>query len=116
MQRSAGVAEAMAAHGRVLRDHLIAQHRQFFPQLPFILVGAGDAAGDAWATILSGKPGFLHSPDPTRLRIAAARDPRDPADAGLDDGDSVGLLGIELHTRRRNRLNGLVRRKSEGAE
>jgi ferredoxin-NADP reductase/predicted pyridoxine 5'-phosphate oxidase superfamily flavin-nucleotide-binding protein len=113
IQRSAGVAEAMAARGRVLRDHLIEQHRQFFPQLPFILVGAVDAAGDAWATIFSGKPGFLHSPDPTRLGIAAARDPRDPADAGLNDGDSVGLLGIELHTRRRNRLNGLVRRKSD---
>ncbi|HEX6120457.1 MAG TPA: pyridoxamine 5'-phosphate oxidase family protein, partial [Dongiaceae bacterium] len=113
MQRSAGVAETMASRGRVLRDHLIDQHREFFPLLPFILVGAVDAAGDAWATILSGKPGFLNSPDPTRLRIAAARDPRDPADAGLDDGASVGLLGIELHTRRRNRLNGLVRRKSE---
>ncbi|HEY1385186.1 MAG TPA: pyridoxamine 5'-phosphate oxidase family protein [Dongiaceae bacterium] len=113
IQRSAGVAEKMAARGQPIRDHLIQQHRDFYPLLPFILVGAVDESGDAWATMLTGKPGFLHAPDPSRLRISATRDPDDPADAGMNDGDAVGLLGIELHTRRRNRLNGLVRRKDE---
>jgi hypothetical protein len=112
IQRSAGVAEKMAGRGQPIRDHLIEQHRSFFPQLPFILVGAVDAAGDAWATMLTGKPGFLQAPDPSRLRIGASRASRDPADAGMNDGDAVGLLGIELHTRRRNRLNGLVRREN----
>jgi predicted pyridoxine 5'-phosphate oxidase superfamily flavin-nucleotide-binding protein len=116
MQRSAGSAEKLATRGHLLlRDHLIDQHRQFYPQLPFIVAGAVDRQGDAWATILAGKPGFLQSPDPHRLSIAAARDPRDPADGGMDAGDSVGLLGIELHTRRRNRLNGLVRRTAAQA-
>ncbi|HEV8388891.1 MAG TPA: pyridoxamine 5'-phosphate oxidase family protein [Dongiaceae bacterium] len=118
LQRSAGVAEKMAAHGRVIRDHMLDQHRQFYPLLPFIVAGAVDDAvdggGDAWATILSGQPGFLQAPDPRRLSIAAARDARDPADGGMNDGDAIGLLGIELHTRRRNRLNGKVRRT--GAE
>ena len=113
LQRSAGVAEKMAARGRVLRDHLIDQHREFYPHLPFIVAGTVDRAGDAWATILAGRPGFLHSPDPRTLRIAAARNARDPADTGMDDGDAIGLLGIELHTRRRNRLNGRVRRDSD---
>lgn len=115
IQRSAGVAEKMAARGQPIRDHLIEQHREFFPQLPFLLVGSVDAAGDAWATMLTGRPGFLQAPDPSRLRISALRDSRDPADAGMNHGDSVGLLGIELHTRRRNRLNGLVRRESDSA-
>lgn len=116
MQRSAGSAEKLATRGHLLlRDHLIDQHRQFYPQLPFIVAGAVDHAGDAWATILSGKPGFLQSPDPYRLSIAAARDPQDPADGGLNDADAVGLLGIELHTRRRNRLNGRVRRNGAQA-
>ena len=112
MQRSAGSADKLATRGHLLlRDHLIDQHRQFYPLLPFIVAGAVDCRGDAWATILAGQPGFLQSPDPYRLSIAAARDPNDPADGGLNDGDAVGLLGIELHTRRRNRLNGLVRRE-----
>jgi predicted pyridoxine 5'-phosphate oxidase superfamily flavin-nucleotide-binding protein len=116
MQRSAGSAEKLATRGHLLlRDHLIDQHRQFYPLLPFIVAGAVDGTGDAWATILTGKPGFLQSPDPYRLSIAAARDPQDPADGGMNDGDAVGLLGIELHTRRRNRLNGVVRRRGAQA-
>lgn len=116
MQRSAGSAEKLAARGHLLlRDHLIDQHRAFYPQLPFIVAGAVDRTGDAWATILSNRPGFLQAPDPHRLSIAAAPDPRDPADQGMNDGDAIGLLGIELHTRRRNRLNGLVRRQRDDA-
>lgn len=115
MQRSAGVAEKMAARGHLLRDHLIDQHRQFYPQLPFIVAGSVDRGDRTWATILSNKPGFLQSPDPRRLSIAGNRDPSDPADEGMNDGDAIGLLGIELHTRRRNRLNGIVRRHGAGA-
>jgi hypothetical protein len=116
MQRSAGSAEKLTTRGHLLlRDHLIDQHRQFYPQLPFIVAGAVDRMGDAWATILAGEPGFLKAPDPYRLSIAAARDPQDPAEDGMNDGDAVGLLGIELHTRRRNRLNGLVRRTNAKA-
>ena len=116
MQRSGGSAEKLATRGHLLlRDHLIDQHRQFYPQLPFIVAGAVGSEGDPWATILSGQPGFLQAPDPYRLSIAAARDPQDPADSGMNDGEAVGLLGIELHTRRRNRLNGLVRRNGAAA-
>jgi uncharacterized protein len=116
IQRSAGVVAKMDAIGRrVLRDHLLQQHRDFYPQLPFIAVGSVDPAGHAWATILPGKPGFLFSPDPLTLHVKASRDGNDPADAGLEDGDAVGLLGIELNTRRRNRLNGRIRRTSKAA-
>ena len=110
MQRTAGAADKLAARGNLLRDHMTDQHRQFYAQLPFLIAGAVDRAGDPWATILSGEPGFLHAPDPHRLSIATSRDPGDPADEGMEDGDAIGLLGIELHTRRRNRLNGLVER------
>lgn len=115
LQRSAGLTDKLEARGRLLRDHLIDQHRAFYPQLPFIVAGTVDRSGDAWATILAGQPGFLQSPDPATLRIAAPREPNDPADAGMNDGDAIGLLGIELHTRRRNRLNGRVRRTDDAA-
>lgn len=111
MQRSAGAEERMRDVGpRVLRDHLIEQHQQFYPQLPFIVLGAVAPDGDVWASVRTAAPGFLHSPDPLHLDVALDRDVDDPADAGLEDGAAIALLGIELHTRRRNRLNGRVRR------
>ena len=115
MQRSVGVETRMEEIGRrVIRDFLPDQHRTFFPQLPFLVVGAVDPAGAPWATILAGEPGFVSSPDIHTLSIKVARQTSDPADAGLEDGDPVGLLGVELHTRRRNRVNGTARRRPGG--
>ncbi|MES2185139.1 MAG: pyridoxamine 5'-phosphate oxidase family protein [Pseudomonadota bacterium] len=116
LQRSVGVVAHMDNAGRnFVRPCMPEQHRQFFPLLPFVVIGAVDRAGDVWATMRAGRPGFLHSPDPLRLAIASARDGADPADAGMEEGDAIGLLGIDLATRRRNRLNGTVRRQGRGA-
>jgi len=115
LQAAAGVAARMAETGpRVLRDHLIDQHRDFYPLLPFVVLGAVDRAGDAWATLRAGYPGFAHAPDDRRLRLALPPAPDDPVEAGLSDGAAVALLGIELPTRRRNRLNGRLTRTADG--
>lgn len=109
LQRQAGAAERMDALGRrVVRHHMPDQHRAFFEQLPFLLVGAVDHEGDVWASLVSGAAGFAASPDPQTLQVRASLDEDDPAAPGLTSGAGVGLLGIELHTRRRNRMNGRV--------
>ena len=109
LQAHAGVAARMDMVGRkVIRDYMPDQHREFFAQLPFVVVGAVDARGAPGAGILEGQPGFAVSPDPHTLRIAAMPDADDPLRAGLGLGKPVGLLGIELHTRRRNRMNGRI--------
>lgn len=109
IQEKVGVADRMKIVGkRVIRDYLPAEHREFYAQIPFIVLGSVDDKGDAWATLLAGKPGFMSSPSPKSLDIDVHRDPDDPAEAGLRRGDALGLLGIELHTRRRNRVNGII--------
>jgi predicted pyridoxine 5'-phosphate oxidase superfamily flavin-nucleotide-binding protein len=114
LQRRLGVAEQMDAIGhRVFRDHLIEQHREFYSLLPFIVIGAVDPQGLPWATIRAGRPGFLHSPEPLTLAVEAGRDWGDPAEQGMEEGDALGLLGIDLTTRRRNRLNGTLTRSDE---
>ncbi len=109
IQQQLGVAERMAQFGsRVVRDHMPDQHRAFYAQLPFVVAGTVDAQGDAWATLLEGRPGFASAPLPTRLRLSVQPPAADPAAAGWQVGAAVGLLGIELHTRRRNRINGIL--------
>ncbi|HEY1151113.1 MAG TPA: pyridoxamine 5'-phosphate oxidase family protein [Pseudoduganella sp.] len=116
IQSSVGMAEKMDLIGRkVIREFMPDQHRQFFEQLPFAVFGAVDAQGDVWATLRAGEEGFLHSPDPQRLLATLPRVADDPADAGMEHGAAIGMLGIELHTRRRNRLNGTLLR-GEGGE
>lgn len=115
MQRSVGVVDRMAEVGkRVVRNHLNEQHRLFYPLLPFVVLGTVDPGGNAWATLRGGRPGFLLAASPYRLSIQIPRDTSDPADAGMEDGDALALLGIDLTTRRRNRLNGSIERHRGG--
>lgn len=107
LQAHVGVAERMEAFGRkVIRNWMPDQHREFYRQLPFMLLGAVDAQGRPWASVLEGEPGFADSPDPEHLHFTSHPAAADPAQ--LRNGEPIGLLGIELHTRRRNRLNGHV--------
>ncbi len=105
---------AQALAGRVLADNpairpfMPDQHRTFFAGLSWLFLGAVDETGSPIATVLTGEPGFVRSPDATHLTIAAAPGPDDPAAAALAVGAQVGLLGIDLATRRRNRANGTV--------
>lgn len=115
IQQKLGVAERMAVIGqRVIRDHMPDQHRAFYAQLPFIVLGSVDATGAPWATFVEGRAGFIASPDATTLHIGARPDPSDPAAPGLRPGAPVGLLGIEMHTRRRNRMNGVIGAAEQG--
>jgi predicted pyridoxine 5'-phosphate oxidase superfamily flavin-nucleotide-binding protein len=109
VQTRAGVREKAEIGGRrSIRRYLPEQHRQFFEQLPFIVLGGIDAQGQPWATLRIGEPGFVSSPDATTLRIAGQAMAGDPLAGGWREGVSLGGLGIELPTRRRNRVNGIV--------
>jgi predicted pyridoxine 5'-phosphate oxidase superfamily flavin-nucleotide-binding protein len=107
LQQREGVRERLAEIGPlVIRDHMPDQHRELFEKLPTLLLGALDVAGQPWATMLAGPPGFVSTPDARQLRVQLAPDAADPALRALRPGAWLGLLGLEAHTRRRNRMNG----------
>ncbi|MEL7143979.1 MAG: pyridoxamine 5'-phosphate oxidase family protein [Cyanobacteria bacterium J06631_9] len=93
---------------RMIRTYLTEQHRQFFTQLPYVVVGTLDQAGRPWTSLLVGQPGFLSTPDAHSLQVATSYLAGDPLPQNLQQGCDVGFLGIDLGTRRRNRLNGKV--------
>jgi predicted pyridoxine 5'-phosphate oxidase superfamily flavin-nucleotide-binding protein len=97
-----------SSRGAGIRTFMPEQHRDFFPLLPYLIAAGRDAAGRPIATVLAGEEGFVTSPSPTELAIAALPSPHDPADAALAAGAPIGLLGIDLRTRRRNRANGVI--------
>lgn len=111
-----GITERMRGIGqKVIRNFLPEQHRQFYAQLPMMLVGSVDTAGQPWASMLVGEPGFMRSPDAHHLEFAASPILGDPLAEGLRPGAPLGFLGIDLHTRRRNRMNGHVLSRSESS-
>lgn len=109
LQERLGVRDKLARVGRqVIRDHMPDQHRDFFAQLPFVVLGALDAQGQPWASVLANRPGFISTPDAATMHIDAITLPQDPLHMALVPGAAIGLLGIEPHTRRRNRMNGVI--------
>lgn len=103
-QAHAGVTTRSAG----IRDFMPEQHRAFFAALPYVFLATIDAEGWPLATMLEGEPGFVSSPDQRTLRIQALPGPGDPACGTIRRNQEIGLLGIDLATRRRNRANGVV--------
>ncbi len=99
-------AQALAGGGAgraPIRPYMPDQHRAFFTGLPYLFVALADTEGWPVASVLSGQPGFLQSPDPVTLHIAGVHDAE-----GIAAGRDVGLLGLDLTNRRRNRANGHI--------
>jgi uncharacterized protein len=114
-QRMGTAAQMENIGRRVIRDYLPDQHRQFYQEIPFMVVGAVDAAGRPWASLLEGEPGFMQSPDSRQLVFQALPGSGDPLLAILtgQTQPALGMLGIELNTRRRNRVNGHLASRHE---
>ncbi|MEM8672971.1 MAG: pyridoxamine 5'-phosphate oxidase family protein [Cyanobacteria bacterium P01_G01_bin.67] len=109
IQARLGIQNRMDRQGRrMIHEYLTEQHQKFFSQLSYIIVGTVDESGNPWASILISKPGFLSSPSDQILQVAAEPLLGDPLANNLAAGIDIGLLGIELQNRRRNRMNGIV--------
>ena len=106
VQRRAGVAANAEKIGRSIHREIPELARRFAEERRFAILGAADADGRVWATLLQGPPGFLSVPAADRLHVAARPRSDDPLAAALAGPTDVGLLLIEPASKRRMRLNG----------
>ncbi|MCW5736292.1 MAG: pyridoxamine 5'-phosphate oxidase family protein [Enhydrobacter sp.] len=107
-ERAAQTLAGQRAERAAIRPYLPDQHREFFELLRYLFTATIDGNGWPVASILWGPAGFLHSRESSTLQIDALPSANDPAACGFAAGNRVGLLGLDLSTRRRNRANGLV--------
>ncbi|MEM6159444.1 pyridoxamine 5'-phosphate oxidase family protein [Erwinia sp. P6884] len=112
-QQRAGYGTVNAAIYPAMPD----QHRQFFGGLRTFYLAALGEDGYPVATLLQGKPGFIQAPEAGLLTVDQASLAAAPLLPALKTGMAVGGLGIDFSNRRRNRVNGVVRKVTEqGAE
>lgn len=112
VQARAGERATAERHGAMVADAVSDNAGAFVARQFMVAVGTSDAAGDVWASLLFGRPGFARAEDIDTLRIdtpAARRDATDPVWANLRPAAAAGLLFIDLGMRRRYRVNGTVR-------
>lgn len=105
IQRHLGIRDRLERVGRrIIRDYMPDQHRAFYNEQPWLFLGHVDDEGWPWASVLTGAPGFMTTPTARTLHVDAAPRPGDPLGEALTLGRALGALGIDLATRRRNRL------------
>jgi predicted pyridoxine 5'-phosphate oxidase superfamily flavin-nucleotide-binding protein len=113
-QQMAGEAREGESNGAMIDNKIMSGALNFIRAQKMAIVSSRDAQGRRWASLLFGKEGFL-DPSTDRRALAIALDPAendadDPLWVNLESGAHIGVLIIELATRRRLRLNGAVAR------
>ncbi|WP_299506059.1 pyridoxamine 5'-phosphate oxidase family protein [uncultured Roseobacter sp.] len=116
LQEQTGDREKIAVMTRhLMNDFMPDQHRAFFEGLEYIFLGTVDAKGLPHASIVTGPMGFASSPDPKTLLIKTGDRAGTPAFDALDLGQAVGVVGLDLSNRRRNRMHGKVTAIDDGS-
>jgi predicted pyridoxine 5'-phosphate oxidase superfamily flavin-nucleotide-binding protein len=109
VQERLGIAELVAQYSEgFIRTTMPEQHRHFYSELPFVVLGVPDHKGYPWPIPLFGQVGFIQSPNETTLHFIGLPNLIKTLDLEFITGQKIGLLGMQLSTRRRNRVNGVI--------
>ncbi len=111
-QRAAGEQGTARQNAAVIAGAVMAGARPFLRTQRMLVVASRDAQERPWASIVFGQAGFV-SADNDGLSVTIDRSMAYASDAdvlwtNLSTGTPLGLLAIELSTRRRLRINGRV--------
>ncbi len=109
VQTHAGVQTGAARIGKSIRPIIPLAAQIFLRSQQMIVVSTADSRGCVWASLLAGLPGFLSAQDERTVVIAASPLPGDPLTENMHVGAAIGLLAIDLATRRRMRVNGWIK-------
>ena len=114
IQTESGVEERVRKFGnKLVRDHLIDQHKVFFENLPYVFVALHDEYGQLWVSIIEIRPGFIQSPDNKALNLNGVVIGFSQLGLQTKIGSPISIVGLDLNTRRRNRLNGTLKATAE---
>lgn len=106
VQKRAGVAAEARSLGRGISSVIPPGVGSFLEAQRIAILAGMDARGRVWASIVTGKPGFITAPDGRTLSLAATLPDADPLHGSLAGDIPLGVLVLDPERRRRIRLNG----------
>lgn len=117
VQEQAGERDQAILNGRMIWGAIPAAARSFVRQQSYVALGWLDAAGAPWASLVVAAQGFASSDDSgavVTIHASAVADVLPSAGDVTRAGAAVGMLFIDLATRRRLRVNGIVASSADG--
>lgn len=101
--------------GRVIKDKIISGAIPFIENQPFVILSSKDTNENIWTTILFGESGWIDAKDEGQIRFFLDKLNSTDSDTFFENikhNNQVGMIVIELGTRRRYRINGRVQRNN----
>ncbi len=89
--------------------------QEFLQNQSLAIASTVDSAGNVWASPIIGEPGFVKPLSEQSVQVNALPVVSDPFHENLRTGGAIGLLVIDLATRRRVRINGDATIQSDGS-
>jgi predicted pyridoxine 5'-phosphate oxidase superfamily flavin-nucleotide-binding protein len=115
VQTSVGVRDLADRVGRNIRLTMSETEQRFLQDQQMAVIGAVDSSNHVWASLLMGEPGFIQVIDERTVRIDTESVINNTLSKNLLATDNVGLLVINLASRKRMRLNGKTELRPDGS-
>jgi predicted pyridoxine 5'-phosphate oxidase superfamily flavin-nucleotide-binding protein len=111
VQQRVGEVEMAQQNGQIISDTIPKGALKFIEQQSMVILGIVDARQNIWASVLFGSPGFVKPVDEKAIEVDLTQtvlNSGDPFWANIQANKRVGILAIELSSRRRLRINGTI--------
>ena len=114
IQHTVGVHAVAAAKSRLIWPSIPDRVIPFVTAQSYCIVGGTSVDGDIWAEFVVGQPGFASvGHDGTSITLPLGPGGLQERQLDLNIGNHIGLLFIDLSTRKRLRVNGRIAARSE---
>ena len=116
VQERVGVLREGAQNGVVIQGSIMKGALRYISQQPMAVLGSLDHEENVWASVFVGRPGFMQADDERTISFdlsTLTHNPYDPFWKNIQQNPQVGMLAIELASRKRLRINGRINRESD---
>jgi|GEM_PF-54492 len=111
VQAMANESHIAKRNGAVLSGSILPGAIPFIAQQNMLVVSSMDAKGQLWSSVLYGNQGFIQANQHDALVLDKTKlilNEEDPFWRNIEHNQQIGVLAIELSTRRRFRMNGRI--------
>jgi predicted pyridoxine 5'-phosphate oxidase superfamily flavin-nucleotide-binding protein len=114
VQTQAGVRNEADSLSHVINNFIQSKAQEFLRERRIAIASTIDSKGRCWASLLTGKSGFMEVVSETEIAISPYTVTLTPISEHLAQNQNIGLLTIDFAKRRRLRLNGIATLQSRG--
>lgn len=111
VQQRVGEVEMAQQNGQIISDTIPKGALKFIEQQSMAILGSVDERQNIWASMLFGSPGFIKPVDGKTIEVDLTQtilSSDDPLWTNIQTDKRIGMLAIELSSRRRLRINGTI--------